>query len=145
MASRASTTESRPLTSESGAMKFLHYVNRRSPEGRVLPRSILRRESMDIRNVKNRWQERWNRLSRRDLFRSGSLLSVGGLLQWNAAVAAPPELRIGPEVYQSIGVRPLINARGTITVITGSQTLPEVKAAMDAASRHFVQIDELMD
>src|SRR5262249_53486994 len=49
------------------------------------------------------------------------------------------------EMYRSIGVRPLINARGTFTIITGSTTLPEVKRAMDQASRGFVQMDELMD
>ena len=38
-----------------------------------------------------------------------------------------------------------MNGRGTFTIITGSQTLPEVKKAMDEASRNFVQMDELMD
>src|SRR5438445_5085168 len=37
------------------------------------------------------------------------------------------------DVYQSIGVRPLINARGTFTIISGSLMLPEVRMAMDAA------------
>jgi L-seryl-tRNA(Ser) seleniumtransferase len=49
------------------------------------------------------------------------------------------------ELYRSIGVRPLINAKGTFTIITGSQTLPAVKDAMDEASRSYVQMDELMD
>ena len=49
------------------------------------------------------------------------------------------------ELYRSIGVRPVINARGTFTIITGSQTLPEVKQAMDEASRCYVQMDELME
>ena len=49
------------------------------------------------------------------------------------------------ELYRSIGVKPIINARGTFTIITGSQTLPEVKRAMDEASRSFVQMDELME
>ena len=47
-------------------------------------------------------------------------------------------------MYESIGVRPVINCRGTLTIIGGSQTLPEVKRAMDEASRHYVHIDELM-
>jgi D-glucosaminate-6-phosphate ammonia-lyase len=83
--------------------------------------------------------------SRRDLFRQGSLLAAaqafGGRIQ--RAVAAP--LEIGANMYKSIGVRPLINARGTFTIITGSQTLPEVKRAMEQASRSFVNMDELMD
>ena len=54
-------------------------------------------------------------------------------------------LRVGPDVYQSIGVRPLINARGTYTIISGSVMLPEVRAAMDAAAQHYVHLDELAD
>ena len=42
-------------------------------------------------------------------------------------------------------MRPLINARGTFTIISGSTMLPEVRAAMDAASRRYVHLDELMD
>ena len=48
-------------------------------------------------------------------------------------------------MYESIGVRPVINCRGTLTIIGGSQTLPEVKKAMDEASRHYVHIDELTE
>ncbi len=59
-------------------------------------------------------------------------------------LAAAP-LEFGANMYRSIGVRPIINARGTFTIITGSQTLPEVKKAMEEASRSYVQMDELMD
>jgi L-seryl-tRNA(Ser) seleniumtransferase len=52
---------------------------------------------------------------------------------------------LGANLYRSIGVRPLINAHGTFTIITGSQTLPDVKRAMDDASRGYVQMDELME
>src|ERR1043166_4684165 len=87
----------------------------------------------------------WGRLSRRSLFQQGGLLAaaqaLGGGLQRKAA-AAP--LVLG-NLYRSIGVKPVINARGTFTIITGSTTLPEVKRAMDEASRGFVQMDELMD
>jgi len=94
-------------------------------------------------------------LSRRDLFRGGrdlgSLLALSALVPGAADLhAAPPVdvnggLRAGPEVYKSIGVRPLINARGTYTIISGSLLLPEVRAAMDAAARQFVHLDELTD
>lgn len=47
--------------------------------------------------------------------------------------------------YESIGVRSLINCRGTYTIISGSLALPEVKAAMAAASKHYVHMDELME
>ncbi len=46
-------------------------------------------------------------------------------------------------VYQRIGVRPLINARGTWTYLSGSLMLPEVRQAMDSASRQFVDMFEL--
>src|SRR5262252_4550117 len=83
--------------------------------------------------------------SRRDLFRKGGLLAAAqaaGITEQDAS-AAP--LEIGSDMYRSIGVRPIINARGTFTIITGSQTLPEVKRAMDIASRSFVNMDELME
>lgn len=48
------------------------------------------------------------------------------------------------EMYEALGVHPVINSRGTFTIISGSQTLPEVKRAMDEASRNYVQMDELM-
>ncbi|HEX4228260.1 MAG TPA: aminotransferase class V-fold PLP-dependent enzyme [Bryobacteraceae bacterium] len=46
-------------------------------------------------------------------------------------------------VYERIGVRPLINARGTWTYLSGSLMFPEVRAAMEAASRQFVDMFEL--
>jgi uncharacterized pyridoxal phosphate-dependent enzyme len=49
----------------------------------------------------------------------------------------------GPQIYQSIGVEPVINCRGTITAIGGSLELPEVRKAMDFAAQNFVQLDEL--
>jgi L-seryl-tRNA(Ser) seleniumtransferase len=101
-------------------------------------------------------------ITRRELVRRGGLLSLlPALLRGRTAaaepLATPPRtspppaaaagagLRLGPEIYQSIGVRTLVNARGTITVIGGSTMLPEVRAAMDAAARHYVQLDELAE
>ena len=48
-------------------------------------------------------------------------------------------------LYESIGVRPVINCKGTFTIISGSLSLPEVKQAMLQASQHYVHIDELME
>ncbi len=47
-------------------------------------------------------------------------------------------------LYTEIGLRPILNARGTFTIISGSQSLPEVKQAMFEASQYYVQLDELM-
>jgi L-seryl-tRNA(Ser) seleniumtransferase len=79
--------------------------------------------------------------ARRDLFRGGSLAALAGIFKGKVAAG----LTQGPNIYQSIGVRPLINARGTFTIISGSMMLPEVRAAMAEASQHHVQMDELMD
>ena len=54
-------------------------------------------------------------------------------------------LNIGPNIFQSIGVEPIINCRGTFTIIGGSIERPEVRAAMEAASKDFIQYDELAD
>jgi seryl-tRNA(Sec) selenium transferase len=48
-------------------------------------------------------------------------------------------------LYTRIGVRPLINCRGTITAISGSTSLPEVKQAMYNASLYHVRLDEMME
>ena len=88
-----------------------------------------------------------NTLSRRELFRWSALLTAPALLRRDADAAPPPppvDLHTGKDVYTSIGVRPLINARGTFTIISGSLMLPEVRAAIDAAAQQHVHLDELM-
>ncbi len=47
--------------------------------------------------------------------------------------------------YSSVGVRPLINCKGTLTIYSGSVMLPEVRKAMAEASRKYVHIEELID
>ena len=88
-------------------------------------------------------------ISRRELFRRGSFLALPAFFRGGTAtVAAAPAttgLRLGPDIYQSIGVRPLINARGTYTIISGSVMLPEVRAAMEAAAQRYVHLDELTE
>ena len=54
-------------------------------------------------------------------------------------------LPVEPNIFRSIGVEPIINCRGTFTIIGGSIERPEVRAAMEAASKDFVQYDELAD
>src|SRR3954447_24813450 len=98
-----------------------------------------------------KFRNRKSAVSRRDLIRGGSLLGLAGALPGTSAAAAAssaPTLHnnaTSTALYNHIGVRPVINARGTFTIITGSQSLPEVKAAMDDASRSYVQMDELMN
>jgi D-glucosaminate-6-phosphate ammonia-lyase len=87
--------------------------------------------------------------SRRGLLLGGGLLAGGQLLpaaKINTRGAAVTAAHSGPLTtsYESLGVRPLINCKGTFTIISGSQSLTEVKTAMAAASRHYVNMDELM-
>jgi L-seryl-tRNA(Ser) seleniumtransferase len=91
-------------------------------------------------------------ITRRDLLKSGSLLALSGAIPTRtisdevlSAGSGSHNLEIGTGIYQSIGVRPILNCKGTFTIISGSQTLPEVKKAMEEASRHYVQMDELME
>lgn len=94
----------------------------------------------------------FRRWSRRELFRRTALVALPALYRRQAAAAPAQQtapatvegLRVGADIYQSIGVRPLINARGTFTIISGSLMLPQVRAAMDAAAQHHVHLDELM-
>lgn len=46
-------------------------------------------------------------------------------------------------IYTKIGVRPLINARGTWTYLSGSLELPETRRAAEEASKYFVDLFEL--
>lgn len=90
---------------------------------------------------------RIKRLSRRALLGQSGLAAVTSLA--GAAPAPAPaagkSLRIGSDIYESIGVRPLINCRGTLTIIGGSLELDDVRKAKEAAALHFAHIDELME
>lgn len=83
--------------------------------------------------------------SRRELLKIGNALLVPAVLGSSQAAVASGPLKPGPQIYQSIGVEPVINCRGTFTIIGASTELPEVRAAMDAAAQHFVQLDELAE
>ena len=87
-----------------------------------------------------------SRLSRRALFRNGGLLAATGLAPGLASSAgAAPKLSFGADMYDSIGIRPVINAKGVFTMLSGSLMLPECRRAMQQASLNFVHIDELME
>src|SRR5687767_9045564 len=90
-----------------------------------------------------------NHVSRRRILSLAGVLGAGLVRPREAAAAqarrlapTPPPL---PSVYESIGVKPLINARGTFTIIGGSIELPEVRAAKTAANQQYAQLDELME
>jgi L-seryl-tRNA(Ser) seleniumtransferase len=84
--------------------------------------------------------------TRRELFQIGNALVWPVLLGASAAKGATiGPLKPGPEIYQSIGVEPVINCRGTFTIIGASVETPETRAAMEYAARYFVQYDELAE
>ncbi len=89
-------------------------------------------------------------MKRRDVLRGLSLLPLGTTIfplqsafAGSGIPAGTGPLVPGPQIFQSIGVEPLINCMGTFTIIGGSLERPAVRAAMEAASRNFVQYDEL--
>src|SRR5438132_9204682 len=83
--------------------------------------------------------------TRRELFQIGNALALPALLGGLDAKAATGSLKPGPEIYQSIGVEPVINCRGTFTIIGASVEVPEVRAAMEYAAQYYVQLDELAE
>ncbi|MBM3812422.1 MAG: aminotransferase class V-fold PLP-dependent enzyme [Acidimicrobiia bacterium] len=113
---------------------YLFMVTKPGPAGAGL-QTFPRRNSITIVMLSQLFK-------RRDLFRAGALLApfAGFRSTGNAA-----QLRLAGDIYASIGVRPIINCKGTFTIISGSQSLPEVKRAMDLASRHYIHLDELME
>ncbi len=87
----------------------------------------------------NGFRSSWDR--RRFLLAAG-LASTVGLLRPSNLYAAYLADRHG-ESYRALGVRPLINAAGTYTTLTGSVISPEVRDAMAEASRYFVPLIDL--
>jgi hypothetical protein len=98
------------------------------------------------------------RWSRREVLKQSGMLSalgvatavthLGALANAEAPAQHTLPAREGTDydnLFTRIGVRPLINGRGTYTIISGSRSLPQVKQTMFEASHYFVQLDEMMD
>src|SRR2546430_8564124 len=58
-----------------------------------------------------------------------------------AAIGLPTQ----ENVYTRLGVKTVINCRGTWTYLSGSLQFPEVRAAQTEASHHFVNMVELQN
>ena len=86
-------------------------------------------------------------MKRREIIKQLSVLPfVGGFLPDESILPSSrveKALAADQNIYHSIGVETIINCRGTFTIIGGSIERPEVLEAMEAASGHFVQYDEL--
>ena len=77
--------------------------------------------------------------TRRNVLQSASLLGLGPFSNLGLAAKAPTD------VYRQLGIQPVINCRGTHTVLGASKIWPEIHDAMAEASRHYVVLDELHD
>jgi L-seryl-tRNA(Ser) seleniumtransferase len=76
-------------------------------------------------------------------FAAAPVLATIAGREFSAKLSAAVGKTSSADVYQRIGVRPFINARGTWTYLSGSLELPEVRRAMEAASTQFVDMFEL--
>src|SRR5438477_12642525 len=85
---------------------------------------------------------RTSAMTRRGMLKAGAGLGLGSVLgTGNAGQAEPPSSPTS--VYEALGVKPVINAFGTVTILGGSLMPPEVVAAWVDASRHFVDLVDL--
>ena len=98
-------------------------------------------------------------MKRRNVIKGLALIPVmGNVLPGGAAKAELLEETLGStsettlssfldenNIYRSLGVEPIINCRGSFTIIGGSVKLPVVRQALEAASKNFVQLDELAE
>ena len=77
------------------------------------------------------------RPTRRRLLQTAALSPAAAAGIGNLAASSPSSL------YSSLGVKPVINGVGVVTVLGGSIMPPEVLRAMQEASRYFVPLPEL--
>ncbi|HEV2492668.1 MAG TPA: hypothetical protein VG204_06300 [Terriglobia bacterium] len=91
----------------------------------------------------------WRRTRRDFLGAGGALSALAGLAprRMLASTASQAATNAGSvasgDIYQRLGVRTRINAKGTYTYLTGSLIFPEVVKAMEEAAGHYVILDEL--
>lgn len=76
------------------------------------------------------------------------ILQAGATLPAAAASAATSKAKtisatVPSDIYSSLGVKPVINGVGVVTVLGGSIMPPEVVRAMEEASRYFIPLPEL--
>lgn len=88
-------------------------------------------------------------MKRRDIIKNLATLPILGAVSSQESIWAAEahnstnDFMAGDSIYSTIGVEPIINCRGTFTIIGGSMERPEVSKAMEAATGYFVQYDEL--
>lgn len=86
----------------------------------------------------------WNRRN----FLAGAGATLAAALPgrvWARSQEAAANLTYPNNIYDDLGVKTIINAWGTITLIGGSLIPPQAVAAMDAAAKHYVSIPDLLE
>src|SRR2546422_838173 len=81
------------------------------------------------------------RITRRRLLQTGAALALAPVAHASGSEIQPAR----PSIYESLGLKHVINATGTVTNLGGSVMPPEVVAAWSEAARHFVNLVELQD
>lgn len=89
-------------------------------------------------------------ISRRKLLQNGAQAALAGgvVLSGIPALEAPASAKSSPaavDYYERLGVTPFINAAGTYTILSASTMPDEVQAAVALASRHPVNLNELLE
>ena len=83
-------------------------------------------------------------MKRRDLIKAVSLIPFsGGIFSSKSAFAKNPLPR--QDLFKELGVRTFINARGTITFMSGSLMHDYVLDAINSTSKDFCMLEELQD
>ena len=83
-----------------------------------------------------------NRSTRRRFVQTGAALPG---LALPALAAGQEQTLANADVYTRLGVRPVINGIGTVTVLGGSAMPPEVVRAMDQAAKFYVNVPDLQE
>jgi len=91
----------------------------------------------------------WRRTRRDFLGAGGALSALAGLAPRRMLGSTMPQSAASGggttsgDIYQRLGVRTRINAKGTYTYLTGSLICPEAVKAMEEAAQHYVILDDL--
>lgn len=87
-------------------------------------------------------------LSRRKMLKALAGIPLIGTFATAGKLADTPKTQKpsnNPNLFERLGVEPIINARGTMTYLSGSLMLPEVVEAIHATSTQFANMYEVQD
>jgi L-seryl-tRNA(Ser) seleniumtransferase len=89
-------------------------------------------------------------MKRRDLLKGLTVLPLaGGILSAESAsgteLKAVASTAVKRDLFKELGIRTFINARATLTFMTGSLMQPEVIDAINNSSKRYCMLDELQD